>query len=93
MADGEAKLFGWTGIDIDIDMDGCGKSRSPRRSTLLGGTVLAVDAGVLTGASGVDCIGKTGGTAADSNGWKLPLTLQRTDKVIFCWNTLVTVSQ
>ena len=71
----KAKLFGWTGCDIG--MDGCDKSRSPRRSTLLAGAVLAVDAGAAAGTaaggSDVACIGGTGGgTAADSNGWKSP---------------------
>lgn len=59
-------------------MDGCVKSRSPRRSTLLDGATLAVDAG--TGAAaGIACIGGTGGSVADSNGWKSPLGLQSPD--------------
>lgn len=56
-------------------MDGCDKSRSPRRSTLLAGATVAdagAEAGTAAGGSDVDCIGGTGGTAADSNGWKSP---------------------
>jgi len=71
-------------------MDGCARSRSPRRSTLLGGgTLLAVDGGgaaVVTGASEVDCKGKGADNTAgaDSNGWKsLPLGLH-TPKNTLC---------
>jgi len=70
----ETKLCGW--MDGVIVMDGCDKSRLPRRSTLLAAAVLAVDTAATGDSEGV-CIGGTDGTAVDWNGWKLPLGLQR----------------
>ena len=79
MAVGDAELFGWTGTVVGID--GCDKSRSPRRSKLLAGATFTVvgAAAAATGACDVACIGGTDSTTADSNGWKSPLGLQNPD--------------
>jgi len=62
--DGNRKLFGWTGTD------GCGKSRSPRRSTLLDRAVVAAATSAGAAAAGVsdnDWTGGNDGAGADSN--------------------------
>lgn len=81
VAVGEAKLCGWMGRDIG--MDGSDKLRSPKRSTLLGGSTLAVGAGAGAADGMTDaCTGGMDGTAADSNVWKSPLGLQYPDNCL-----------